>query len=306
MPGPVAVTETAVSCHLELNILFVIIGYLIVLGAVFGGFALAGGHLAALFQPVELLMIGGAALGAFFVANDARAIKATFKALPGIFKGGKYTKARYMDLLALLFEILTKIRRDGTMAIEKDIDNPAESPLFSKYPDLLADQHLVDFLVDYLRLMVSGNMDAFQIENLMDNEIETHHHESMVPSNCIARMADGLPAFGIVAAVMGVVHTMESIGLPPAELGVLIAHALVGTFLGILLAYGFVGPVASLLEQKVDESTKMFQCAKVTFLASLNGYAPTIAIEFGRKVLYSTERPAFLELEEHVKQAKAR
>ena len=286
--------------------MFVIIGYLVVLGAVFGGFALAGGHLGALLQPVELLMIGGAALGAFFVANDARAIKATFKALPSIFKGARYTKSRYMDLLALLFEILSKIRRDGTMAIEKDIENPAESPLFSRYPDLLADPHLVDFIVDYLRLMVSGNMDAFQIENLMDNEIDTHHQEGMVPSLCIARVADGMPAFGIVAAVMGVVHTMESIGLPPAELGVLIAHALVGTFLGILLAYGFVGPIANLLEQKVDESTKMFQCAKVTFLASLNGYAPTIAVEFGRKVLYSTERPAFLELEEHVKQTKTK
>lgn len=286
--------------------MFVIIGYLVVLGAVFGGFALAGGHLGALLQPVELLMIGGAALGAFFVANDARAIKATFKALPSIFQGARYTKSRYMDLLALLFEILSKIRRDGTMAIEKDIENPAESALFSRYPDLLADPHLVDFIVDYLRLMVSGNMDAFQIENLMDNEIDTHHQEGMVPSLCIARVADAMPAFGIVAAVMGVVHTMESIGLPPAELGVLIAHALVGTFLGILLAYGFVGPVASLLEQKVDESTKMFQCAKVTFLASLNGYAPTIAVEFGRKVLYSTERPAFLELEERVKQTKTK
>jgi chemotaxis protein MotA len=285
---------------------FVIIGYLVVLGSVFGGFALAGGHLGALFQPVELLMIGGAAFGAFLVANDSKAIKATFKALPSVLQSSKYSKTRYMDLLALLFAILTKIRRDGMMSIEKDIENPEASALFSKYPDLLADHHLIDFIVDYLRLMVSGNMDAFQIENLMDNEIETHHHEAMVPSTCVTRIADGMPAFGIVAAVMGVVHTMESIGLPPAELGVLIAHALVGTFLGILLAYGFVGPIASLLEGKVDESTKMFQCAKVTFLASLNGYAPAIAVEFGRKVLYSTERPAFLELEEHVKQAKTK
>lgn len=286
--------------------MLVIIGYLVVLGSVFGGFVLAGGHLAALLQPVELLMIGGAAFGAFLVGNSSKAVMATLRALPQVFKGSKYSKARYLDLLALLFEILTKIRRDGAMALEKDIEDPEQSPLFQKYPDLLADHHLMDFICDYLRLMVSGNMDAFQIENLMENEIDTHHHELMVPSGCIAKLGDGMPAFGIVAAVMGVVHTMESIGIPPAELGILIAHALVGTFLGILLAYGFVGPLAGLLEQKADESTKMFQCVKVTFLANLNGYAPAISIEFGRKVLYSTERPKFLELEEHVKQAKNR
>lgn len=286
--------------------MLVIIGYVVVLGSVFGGFVLAGGHLAALLQPVELLMIGGAAFGAFLVGNSSKAVMATLKALPQVFKGSKYTKARYLDLLALLFEILTKIRRDGAMALEKDIEDPEQSPLFQKYPDLLADHHLMDFISDYLRLMVSGNMDAFQIENLMENEIDTHHHELMVPAGCIAKLGDGMPAFGIVAAVMGVVHTMESIGIPPAELGILIAHALVGTFLGILLAYGFVGPLAGLLEQKADESTKMFQCVKVTFLANLNGYAPAISIEFGRKVLYSTERPKFLELEEHVKQAKSR
>ena len=154
--------------------------------------------------------------------------------------------------------------------------------------------------------MLSGNMDAFQIENLMDNEIETHHNEGHVPVHCIARLGDGLPAFGIVAAVMGVVHTMESIGIPPSELGLLIAHALVGTFLGILLAYGFVGPLSSLCEQKLNESTKIYQTVKVILLASLNGYAPTIAIEFGRKVLYSTERPSFIELEDHIKQNESR
>jgi chemotaxis protein MotA len=153
-------------------------------------------------------------------------------------------------------------------------------------------------------LMVSGNMDAYQIENLMDNEIETHHQEGEVPVHCIAKMGDAMPAFGIVAAVMGVVHTMESVGLPPAELGILIAHALVGTFLGILLAYGFVGPLSSRLEQKLLESSKMLQCIKVTLLAGLNGYAPALSVEFGRKVLYSTERPSFLELEDHIKQSK--
>ena len=192
------------------------------------------------------------------------------------------------------------------MSIEGDVDAPEESPIFTKYPGILADHHMIEFITDYLRLMVSGNMDAFQIENLMDNEIETHHHEGEVPAHCIAKLGDGLPAFGIVAAVMGVVHTMESVGLPPAELGILIAHALVGTFLGILLAYGFVGPLAGLLEQKLAESTKMYQCVKVTLLASLNGYAPALAVEFGRKVLFSTERPSFKELEDHIKQSKTK
>ncbi|CAG1004895.1 Motility protein A [Methylophilaceae bacterium] len=286
--------------------MFVLIGYVIVIGAVFGGYALAGGHLGALWQPLELLMIGGGAVGAFIVGNNAKALKATFKALPTVLKGSKYNKALYMDLLALLYEILNKIRRDGMMAIENDVENPEGSALFSKYPKLMADHHLLEFITDYLRLMISGNMDAFQIENLMDNEIETHHMEGHVPVHCVAKVGDGLPAFGIVAAVMGVVHTMENVALPPAELGILIAHALVGTFLGILLAYGFVGPLSGLLEQKLEESTKMYQTVKVTLLASLNGFAPAIAVEFGRKVLYSTERPSFIELEDFVKQAKAK
>ncbi|MEI2637071.1 MAG: flagellar motor stator protein MotA [Methylotenera sp.] len=285
--------------------MFVIIGYIVICGTIFGGYAMAGGHLGGLWQPLEVLMIFGGAIGAFVVGNDNKAIKATMKALPTIFKGSKFTKALYMDLLALLFEILAKIRKDGMMAIENDIENPEASPLFSKYPKILHDHHLVEFMTDYLRLMVSGNMDAFQVENLMDNEIETHHMEGHVPAHCISKLGDALPAFGIVAAVMGVVHTMESLHLPPNELGVLIGHALVGTFLGILLAYGFVGPLAGLLEQKLEESTKMYNTVKVTLISSLNGYAPAIAVEFGRKVLYSTERPGFAELETHVKQAKA-
>ncbi|EJL93024.1 flagellar motor stator protein MotA [Herbaspirillum sp. CF444] len=276
------------------------------MASVFGGFAMAGGHLGALLQPIELLMIGGAAGGAFLVGNNSKAIRATLKALPTVFKGSTYTKALYMELMSLLFEILTKSRKEGLMSIEGDIEEPEASPIFSKYPGVLADHHLIEFMTDYLRLMVSGNMDAFQIENLMDNEIETHHHEGEIPVHCIAKLGDGMPAFGIVAAVMGVVHTMESVGIPPSELGMLIAHALVGTFLGILLAYGFVGPLSSVLEQKLHESTKIYQCVKVTLLASLNGYAPALSIEFGRKVLFSTERPSFLELEEHVKQAKSK
>ena len=285
--------------------MLVIIGYVIVMASVFGGFALAGGHLGALLQPVEVLMIVGAAFGAFVCGNSVKSVKATLGALPGLLKGSKYTKSLYMELMSLLYEILNKVRKEGLMSIERDIENPKESALFAKYPKVASDHHLLEFMTDYLRLMVSGNMNAFEIENLMDHEIETHHHEAEEPGHIIQKIADGLPAFGIVAAVMGVVHTMASVGLPPAELGKLIANALVGTFLGILLAYGVVGPLANLLEQRAQESSKILQCIKVTLLATLNGYAPSIAIEFGRKVLYSAERPTFSELEGHVKGARA-
>ena len=286
--------------------MFVLVGYAVILGAVFGGFAMAGGHLGSLLQPVELLMIFGSATGAFLVANPNKVIKSTLKALPSLLRGSRYSKSLYMETLALLFEILAKVRKEGLMSIEGDVESPDQSPIFSKYPMVTSDHHVVEFLTDYLRLMVGGNLNAFEIENLMDNELETHHEEGSVPIHAIEKMGDALPAFGIVAVVMGVVHTMESVGIPPAELGKLIAAALVGTFLGILLAYGFVGPLATLLQHKLDESTKMLQCIKVTLLASLNGYAPQVAVEFGRKVLCSTERPTFIELEEDVKQRKSR
>ena len=207
-----------------------------------------------------------------------------------------------MELMALLYELLGKVRKEGLMSIEGDVESPHESPVFSKYPKILSDHHVVEFMTDYLRIMVSGNLNAMEIENLMDVEIETHHHEALVPAHVIGELGQAMPAFGIVAAVMGVVHTMESVGqVSNSELGVMIAHALVGTFLGILLAYGFVGPLGSLLTQKADEGTKILQTVKVTLLANLNGYAPVMAVEFGRKALYSYERPGFLELEAHVK-----
>ncbi len=286
--------------------MLVLSGWLLVVVAVFGGFGLAGGHLAALFQPFELMMISGAAVGSFLVGNSGKAIRATVKALPSVFKGSKYTKALYMELLSLLFEILAKVRKEGLVSIEGDVENPAESPLFAKYPKIYADHHVIEFMADYLRLMVGGNLNAFEIENLMDNEIETHHKEGEIPVSVLAKLGDAMPAFGIVAAVMGVVHTMESMNLPPAELGPLIAAALVGTFLGILMSYGFVSPLSTALEHKLIESSKPLDCVKVTLLASLNGYAPQVAIEFGRKVLYSTERPSFLELEEEIKQRKGK
>ncbi|MBX3629418.1 MAG: flagellar motor stator protein MotA [Nitrosomonas sp.] len=285
--------------------MLVIVGYLIIILSIFGGFALAGGHLASLWQPVEILMIGGGAFGAFVVGNSSKALKATLKGLPSVFKGTKYTKAVYMELMTLLYEILGKIRKEGLMSIESDVDDPQNSPIFTKYPAILADHHVTEFMTDYLRLMVGGNLNALEIENLMDSELETHHQEGEVPIHCIAKLGDGLPAFGIIAAVMGVVHTMESVHLPPAELGVLIAAALVGTFLGILLAYGFISPLAGKLEHQLHESSKLLECIKITLLANLNGYSPVLAVEFGRKVLFTTERPSFLELEQHVKSSKA-
>lgn len=287
--------------------MFVIIGYIIVFTAVFGGYWLAGGKFGVIIKaaPIELFIIGGSAIGAFFVANNGKTVKATFKSIPMLLGGSKYTKARYMALLGLLYNILQKARKEGLMSIEGDVEAPHESPLFADYPEIVKDHHLVEFITDYLRMMVSGNLNAHEIENLMDSEIETHHAELHAPQTAIQGVGDGLPAFGIVAAVLGVIKTMASVGQPPAVLGMLIAGALVGTFLGILMAYGFVSPLATLFAQKIEEGAKEFECVKITLLASMQGYAPQIAIEFGRKVLFSTERPSFTELEEHVKQKKA-
>ncbi len=286
--------------------MFVIIGYLVVGGCVFGVYALTGGNMAILAHaaPHELAVIMGAAVGAFLVANPNKTLKAVLAAMPKLLAGSKHSKARYMALMALLYDILTKVRKEGMMAIESDVEDPKKSALFQKHKVVADEHHLLEFITDYLRMMVSGNMNPLEIENLMDQEIDTHHHEAMVPAHAIQTMGDGLPAFGIVAAVLGVVQTMASVGKPPAELGAMIASALVGTFLGILLSYGFVSPLAKLLETKVDESTKELQCVKATLLASLQGYAPAVAVEFGRKVLYSTERPSFMELEKHVKQKR--
>ena len=190
------------------------------------------------------------------------------------------------------------------MAIEKDVENPHESPIFQKFPNVGNDHHVVEFMTDYLRMMVSGNLNAHEIESLMDSEIETHHQEAHGPVAAIARLAGALPAFGIVAAVLGVINTMGSVGQPPSILGGMIASALVGTFLGILLAYAVVEPLGGLLEQKAEDGGKELQCIKTTLLASMQGYNPATAIEFGRKVLFSTERPTFLELESHVRGKK--
>ena len=284
--------------------MLVIIGYFVVVASVLGGFAMHGGHLLALFQPFELVIIGVGAIGAFVVGNNTKTLRATARSLPPLLHTSKYTRERYMSLMALLYDILTKIRREGMMSIENDLESPGESAVFGRYPEVAGDHHLVEFITDYLRLMVSGNLNPMEIETLMDHEIDTHHAEGDVPAQAIQKMADGLPAFGIVAAVMGVVNVMGSVGEAPAVLGAKIGAALVGTFVGILLAYGFVGPLSGLIQQKLEETTKELQCVKVTLLACLQGYAPQVAMEFGRKVLFSTERPTFGELESHVKQKR--
>ena len=283
--------------------MFVIIGWTVAIGCVFGVFILHGGNIAVILAalPFELATIGGAAVGAFLVNNQMKVIKGVIAGIGSCFGGSKYSKQRYMNVLALIYDLLQKARKEGLMAIEKDVEEPTSSPLFKKYPELVKDHHVTDFIADYLRMMVSGNLNAHEIESLMDNEIETHHVEAHAPVQALQRMAGGLPAFGIVAAVLGVVNTMGSVGQPPAVLGAMIGSALVGTFLGVLLAYGFVEPIAGLLEQRQDEVTKELQCIKVTLLASMQGYSPQMAVEFGRKVLFTPDRPSFLELETFVK-----
>ena len=283
-------------------ILFV--GYIIVLLASVGTYAVHG-SLLALWVPMEYLAIVGLTIGGFVAGNNVKVIKSTLAAIPGVLKSSPYNKAYYVDVLALLFEILSKVRKEGVMSIENDVENPDASPIFTKYPNIVADHHVLEFMTDYLRMMVGGNLNTVEIESLMDVELETHHHEAAEPGHVMSKLGDATPAFGIVVAVMGVVNVMGSVGEPPAVLGKMIGGALVGTFLGILLAYGFVSPLGGLLEQKGDEATKELVCVKTTLLASMQGYAPAIAIEFGRKVLFSTERPTFDELEGAVKQRRA-
>jgi chemotaxis protein MotA len=255
-------------------------------------------------QPFEFMCIFGAAAGAFVVSNPPKVLRAVGKAVPQCFKSADYNKTKFLAVIALLFELLQKSRQEGLLALETDVNDPEASPIFNKYPTVKEDHHLLEFINDYLRMMLSGNLNVLEIQELMDNELQTHHDEALIPANAIQRIADALPAFGIVAAVMGVVHTMGSVGAPPKVLGEMVAAALVGTFLGILLGYGFVGPLASLLEARAQEDAKPYECVRSVLLASMSGYSPTVAVEFGRKVLFSTDRPSFEELEDAVRATK--
>lgn len=280
----------------------VIIGVVVLLACCVTGFLLSGGNLLALFQPFEFLIIAGAAAGAMVISNPLHVSIGVFKSAGALLAPSRYTKGFYLELLALLYDIFNKIRREGLIAIENDIEDPHNSPIFSKYPMVVKDHHAVDFIADYLRIMVVGDMSGHELENLMDAELESHHEEAALVPSAISKVADGLPGFGIVAAVMGIVITMSHLGGPPEELGHHVAAALVGTFLGILLAYGFASPFSAALEHKVREEGKFYECIKVCLIATVNGVPPQVAVEFGRKILYHSVRPGFKELEDRVRQ----
>ena len=278
-----------------------IVGFIIVTASVLGGYVLSHGELLTLWQPYELLIIGGGALGAFVVSNPPHVILEVFRATFRCLLGQRYGQALYMDLLSLLYELFNKARRSGLMSIEDDVENPEASDIFERYPRITGEPQLLEFICDYLRIISTGNLSAFELETLMDQDIETSLQEAEHPAHALHKVADALPGFGIVAAVMGIVITMKSLGGPPDELGLHVAAALVGTFLGILLAYGFVGPMSIALEHEAQERIKALECAKTAILAMVNGIPPQLAVEFGRKTLYAKERPSFSALEDHLR-----
>ena len=282
----------------------VLIGYAVAMGCIFGAYIIHGGNIGVILHalPTELMAILGGSLGAFAVNNQPKVLKATLAAIPGVLKGSKYSKARYMELMALLYDILQKARKEGLMAIEKDVEDPAGSSLFQKYTVVGCDHHVVEFITDYLRMMVSGNLNAHEIESLMDSEIETHHDEAHGAGRTRSRgLAGALPAFGIVAAVLGVVNTMGSVGQPPAVLGGMIGSALVGTFLGILLAYGIVEPLGGLLEQKVDEGSRSCSASRRRCSRACRATRRRSRSSSAARCCTRRTGRRFTELEEHVK-----
>lgn len=278
-----------------------LIGLSIVFGSVAGGFVLAHGNLLSLWQPYELLIIGGAAFGAFVVSNPGKVVMAALKGVPGLLRGSKYKRGHYMELLSLLYKLFAKARKEGLMAIETDVEEPDSSMIFQDHPGVLRNHHLLEFICDYMRLVISGGTGPFELDNLMTLELETHHEEAHAPSRALNTVADALPGFGIVAAVLGIVITMGMLGGDPEILGQHVAAALVGTFIGILFAYGVVGPMSKALAHKATEEGKLLECAKAAILANVQGYSPQISVEFGRKTMFSHLRPSFTELEEHVR-----
>lgn len=281
--------------------MLVVIGTLVVLVSVLGGYLLSHGHLLALWQPYELLIIGGGAAGAFLTANPAKIVKAAFGDMLGLLKGPAYRRQDYIDLLSLMYDIFSVMRKEGLLGLESHIEDPATSDVFSAYPRLLAEHHLIEFITDCLRLIVGGSMNPHELEQLLELELETHQHEAEAPAMAVMKSADALPGFGIVAAVLGIVTTMSQLGGDTSKIGEHIAGALVGTFLGILLCYGFAGPIASAMENKVHEDGKAYECVKVALMANLRGYNPMVAVEFARKSLAGHARPSFLDLEGHLK-----
>ncbi len=278
-----------------------LLGFAIVCASIVVGYLGSHGELAALWQPYEFLIILGAGLGAHISGNPMQVHTATLKLMPQVILGGKVNKALYMDSLRLIYDILNKSRKEGMMSIEGDVENPQSSGIFSKYPAVQANPALADFIADCFRLIAAGNMQAHELDALMDMEIDSRLHELMLPGQSVQKVADAMPGFGIVAAVLGIVITMGAIDGPMEELGRHIAAALVGTFSGVLFGYGFFAPIASRMEHIAHEEIKLYESAKATIVASVNGLPPQLAVEFGRKVLFAHDRPSFAELENVVR-----
>ena len=257
-----------------------------------------GGNLGVLWQPFEVVIICGAAAGTYVTANTTTVLKGTMGAITAAMKGSPYTKESYLDLLGLQYQIFKTAKSKGMLALESHIENPEESDLFGAFPSVMQNHHAVTFLRDYLRLISLGTEDPHTLEDLMDEEIETHHHEHSQIADAVQSVADAMPALGIVAAVLGVIKTMGAITEPPEVLGKLIGGALVGTFLGVWVAYGFIAPIASAMKALADSEQRYYMCIKAGLLAYLHGYAPAVAVEFARKALFSNVRPDFYEVEE--------
>lgn len=284
--------------------MFVIIGICVVLSAVFGGYLMEHGNLSVLVQPAEMIIILGAGLGSFIIASPMKVIKATLGSISRLMGGKAYGREDYQDALLLMNEIFFKIRKEGLVSIEGDLDSPEASEIFKKFPKFLANHHALAFLTDTLRTLTIMDIDAHELSELLEHEIEAHHEELLVPSKAISNTADSLPGLGIVAAVMGVVITMGKINSPPEVLGHSIGAALVGTFLGVLMCYGFVGPMGKNLENIACEDQEYLNVLKVAIIAFVSNPSPQLAIEFARRVVPSEMRPTFLELEEVIRQAK--
>ena len=275
-----------------------IIGYVIVFGAVIGGFIMEGGAIGILNQPVEFLIIGGAGIGALVVGTPIKVLAAILKNLKAAIGGNGYSKADYMELFAMLYEVFSVMRKSGEMALEKDVDDPATSEIFKKYPRFIGNHAAKSMFLDSLRLVISGSANADELSHLMDEEIATHEEEGRLPAGVLAKTADAFPGLGIVAAVLGVIIAMGAMDQGPEILGHKIAVALVGTFVGILVCYGILQPLVQKMEILLAEEAKYLECIKTGILAYLHGAAPIIAVEYARRVVFSTERPSAQELED--------
>src|SRR6201996_2075339 len=283
--------------------MFVIIGIVVVFGCVVAGYLMEHGNLKVLVQPAELVIIGGAAVGTLLIANPLHILKAIVGGLAGAFGGSKFGKDKYLDTMKMMYELFSRARKEGLMALEADSDGPDKSPVFSKYPKFLKDHHALHFVCDTIRLAAGGGVEPFDMDQMMELDMDVHHHGAGQPIAALSTMADSLPGLGIVAAVLGVVITMGALGGPPEEIGHKVAAALVGTFLGILLCYGFFGPIGSYLAKQNDAEVQYFQCLRLGILALIRETAPRLAIEFARRAIPSDLRPSFKEMEEGCKAA---